>query len=61
MQVNHSGQVQSTLIGGDIGDVIGPHGVGLLGLEVAMQQIGRNGQIVLAVNGYDTICACPLI
>jgi len=53
MQVDYSGQVQPTLIGGDVGNVTGPHGVGLRGLEVAIQQIGCNGQVVLAVSGND--------
>jgi len=49
MQVDHGGQIEPTLIGGDVGNVTAPYGVGLLRLEVAIQQIGRNGKVVLAV------------
>ena len=59
MQVDHTGQIEPTLIGGDVGNVTGPHGVGLLGLEVAIQQIGRNGQVVLAVSGDDILAFAP--
>ena len=52
VQVDHRSQVQPALIRGDVGDVAGPHGIGLISLELAIQQIGRNGQVVSAAGGY---------
>jgi hypothetical protein len=42
-QVNHSGQVQLALVGGNVGDVTRPDLVGGHRGEVALHQVRRNG------------------
>ena len=49
MAANHARQVHPALLGWDIGDVSCPHLVGLLGMQVARQQIVGNGQLVFAL------------
>jgi len=41
-QIQNSGEIQEALMGSDIGNVSHPSLVRLLGLEVAIQVIGRN-------------------
>ena len=54
-QVNDRSQVQPALVGGDIGDVTRPNLIGGCRGEVALYQVRRNGQMVLAVRGDDKL------
>ncbi len=51
-QVDHHGQEQPAFLGGDIRDVTRPRLVGRGRSEVAVQQVGRDRQIVPAVGGH---------
>ncbi len=55
VQVDHGCQIHPALISLNVGDVCRPHLVGLLGAEVARQQIVSNGQLVFAVGGDDEL------
>ena len=58
-QVQHRGQVQSALVGGDVGDVVAPDLIGRLGREVALQQVWGNRGIVFIVRGDDKLSLAP--
>ena len=59
-QVDHGGQVQPALAGGDVGDVAGPDPVGRIHRELAVEQVGRNGQRMFAVGGDDSGTHCGI-
>jgi hypothetical protein len=50
-QVQHHGQIQPSLCGGDVGHVAGPDGVRRVHGEVAREQVWRDGQSMVAVGG----------
>ena len=50
-EVNNGGQVQPTVVRGDVGDVASPDLIGGFRGEVALHQVRRNGQMVFAVRG----------
>ena len=52
-------QVQPTLVGRDIGDVARPHLIGGCCREVALQQVGGNGQLVFAAGGDHELSLAP--
>ena len=52
-EINDCRQIQPALIGLDIGDRASPHSIGSTRLEVAIEQVWRYRQVVLAVRGYD--------
>jgi hypothetical protein len=54
-QVDHHGQVQPALVGGDVGDVAAPDPVRSLGREVPGQQVFGHRQAVFAVGGDDEL------
>lgn len=54
-QVNDRGQIQPAFVGGDVGDIARPDLIGCSRSEVALQQIRRDGQIMLAVSGDDKL------
>ena len=58
-QVDHGGQVQPAIAGGDIGDVAGPDPVGRIHRELAVEQVGRNGQRMFAVGRDDKLSLAP--
>ncbi len=51
MQINHHGQIQPTLPGPDITDISRPFLVGSVGMEITVQQVGRDVETVIAVSG----------
>ena len=58
-QVDHRGQVQPALAGGDVGDVAGPGPVGRVHREITVEQVGRNGQGMFAVGGDNKFPLAP--
>ena len=55
--VQHSGHLKRTLPGLDTGDVCNPERIGNGDLEDGGLVIGRDGMIVVAVGGLDTVAA----
>src|SRR3954454_8059371 len=53
VQVHDGGQIEPSLAGRDIGDIGEPDPVRRGSGEVAIEQIGRDRQVVLAVGGPD--------
>jgi len=58
-QVQHHGQVQPAFFSRNVGDVTGPHLIGRVGREVALQQVLCNGPVVPAVGGDDKLSFAP--
>lgn len=50
-EIEHSGQVEPALAGGQVGDVRQPDCVGQGGREELLQEVGGDRQIVTAVGG----------
>lgn len=61
VQVQQVRQVQPALVGGTVGDVGFSHLVRLLGCEVALKQVERNGPVVLAVGGDNKLLPLALM
>ena len=59
IQVENNHQIQPTLFGLDIGDVASPHRIRLHRLEVAIKQVRRNRQVMLAVRGDNKFTFPP--
>ncbi len=49
MQVQDHSQIQPALAGPDIADIASPFLIGFVGVEVAIQQVRRNVELVIAV------------
>src|SRR3954468_4759073 len=58
VQVHDGGQIEPSLAGLDIGDIGEPDPVQRGGGEVAIEQIGRDRQVVLTVGGPDPSRPC---
>lgn len=47
----YDGEIEPSLPGRDIGDISNPNLVGSVRLEIAVQEIGRDGMLVVGVGG----------
>ncbi len=55
VKIEHCGQIQPSLLSGDIRDIGYPHLIGSLGRRPLSQSIGREGKAMCTVGGADAI------